>query len=304
MPPVAEAPAPMATPEPGGPGAFVEGHPREGAFLAGPGSLAFIVHHTVMGGAGVLATQMVPRVLQSLEAKDSVWSNSDSRLAYLAGTLIGAGVGFGASAWWQFNHWINPSSATFGMINSLVGAMFAGGITNLFTTNATAISWLSLVGAELGAWLTTVIGTGELPFNKGTLIVSGAAWAAIYTALMLAVAATTGSGGSLRAGLDALLITPALGAAAMALATLKFNPSTAQIMRANLFGVGVGGAVLVLSALVLGPATGFASPIPYALAAVGAIGAKTVVSLLWAEAAEPPVRADAVGPQSRYRSLW
>jgi hypothetical protein len=57
-------------------------------------------------------------------------------------------------------------------------------------------------------------------------------------------------------------------------------------MRANIFGLGVGGAVLLISALVLGG--NFASPVPYILAGVGAIGAQTLVSLLWAEAAEPP----------------
>ncbi len=72
----------------------------------------------------------------------------------------------------------------------------------------------------------------------------------------------------------------------MAFATLRFNPSTTQIMRANLFGVGAGGVVLVLAALVLG--ANFASPVPYILAAVAAIGAKVTVSLLWAEAAEGP----------------
>ena len=59
-------------------------------------------------------------------------------------------------------------------------------------------------------------------------------------------------------------------------------------MRANIFGLGVGGAVLLLSALVLGG--NFGHPVPYILAGVGAIGAQTLVSLLWAEAAETPAR--------------
>lgn len=290
---------------PRGPGAFVEGHPRQGAFLSGPGSLAFLLHHSILGGVGVLTTQMLPRVIDSIVQRDGRWIDTDARLAYLAGTLIGAGVGFGASAWWQFNHWISPSSAIFGMIGSLVGGMFLGGATNMFTNDAWVLSWTSLIGAELGAWLTTVIGTGNLPLNQGLLVFSGAGWAAVYTALIIAIATTAGNGGSVRASLDALLVTPALGATAMALATLRFNPSTTQIMRANIFGVGVGGAVLLLSALVLG--ADFSSPVPYVLSAVGAIGAKTVVSLLWAEAAERPALAPAGGGggvRSRVSVLW
>ncbi|MDK0767095.1 hypothetical protein P5E81_14970, partial [Clostridium perfringens] len=82
-----------------------------------------------------------------------------------------------------------------------------------------------------------------------------------------------------RSALDAIMLTPAIGAAALALATLKFNPSTAQVVRANIFGLGVGAAVLLLSALVLGG--NFGHPVPYVLAGIGAIGAQTLVSLLW-----------------------
>ena len=101
--------------------------------------------------------------------------------------------------------------------------------------------------------------------------------------------ASTGGGIAPRKGfVDAMLISRPSARRRWRLATLKFNPSIMQIMRANLFGVGVGGAVLVLSALVLG--VNFASPVPYILARLGAIGAKTVVSLLWAEAAEARAR--------------
>jgi hypothetical protein len=86
----------------------------------------------------------------------------------------------------------------------------------------------------------------------------------------------------------------------MALATLKFNPSVGQIMRANVFGAGVAGAVLLISALIL--SNHFASPVPYILAGAGAIGAQTLVSLLWVEAAEAPV---APGEYQRPRvSVW
>ena len=103
-----------------------------------------------------------------------------------------------------------------------------------------------------------------------------------------------------------VLFPPALGAGVMALATLKFNPSTSQIIRANIFGAIVGGAVLVLSGLLLGPTTGFTqSPVPYILAGVGAIGAKTLVSLLWADAAENPTTAAGFsGTDRKYRSVW
>ncbi len=296
-PPADQALNPEAIPQPlQGPGAFLDGHPREGAFLSGPGSLTFILHHTLMTGFGVLATQMVPRINDAYcmgnppgcVQKPELWTSGDARVAYLAGTLIGAGVGFGASAFWQFTHWMNHTTATFGIVNSFFGGAFAGAMTDLLTnhTSPTAISWVTLLGSLAGAWLTAVIGGGDLALNKGVLISSGGGWAMIYTALILAVVATTGGGGNLRAGIDALMITPAIGAAALAFATLKFNPSTMQIMRANLFGLGAGGVVLLLSALVLG--VNFASPVPYILAGVAAIGAKVTVSLLWAEAAESP----------------
>jgi len=129
-------------------------------------------------------------------------------------------------------------------------------------------------------------------------------WAAIYTGLVLAIVATTGGGAVGRTGFDALMLTPAIGAGAMALATLKFNPSTTQIMRANLFGLGAGGLVLLVSALVLG-ANFTTSPVPYILGGLAAIGATTVVSLLWAEAAEAPqTEYFAPSKDKKYRSVW
>ena len=73
-------------------------------------------------------------------------------------------------------------------------------------------------------------------------------------------------------------------------------------MRANLFGLGVGGVVLLLSALVL--TNHFQHPAPYILAGVGAIGAQTLVSLLWVEAAENPVSpAPEQGQPARSRAI-
>lgn len=312
-----EAPPP---PPPAGPGAMIDGHPREGAFLSGPGSLAFLLHHTLLGGLGVLGTQLVPRAMHAapgncppvdtqrygdLSCPDVV-GGEGARIAYLAGTLIGAGVSFTGAAIWQFNNWISPTSATFGMIASLYGGMFMGGLVNAMTTDAYAVSWSALIGSLGGAWLAAVVGGGDLALNKAALIISGGAWAGIYTGLILAIIASTGTPLTARGVIDAMLITPAIGAGAMAIAALKFNPSFGQIMRANLFGAAVGGAVLLLSALLLGPTTGFTHPVPYILAGVGAIGAKTIVSLLWADAAEnPPPQALAPGSRRRkYDSLW
>ena len=290
-------------------GAFLDGHPREGAFLSGPGSMTFVLHHTLMTGLGVLATQMIPRAVDAYcmgqmgcVQDPTKFTGESARIAYLAGSLIGAGVGFGASAWWQFNHWISHRTANFGIVNSFVGAAFFGALTDLIAMaapaadRASAVTWTILIGSLAGAWLTTVIGGGDIPLNKGTLMVSGAAWAMIYTALIIGMVAATGAGGgNIRVGLDAMMITPAIGAAAMAFATLKFNPSTTQIMRANLFGVGVGAAVFLLSGLVLG-LNWSTTVVPYVLGAIGAIGAKTVVSIFWVEAAENPNANQPAGP--------
>ena len=333
---------------PSGPGAMIDGHPREGAFLSGPGSLTFLIHHTLMTGFGVLGTQLIPRAIDASPAHAAVMAgpidhqfvdipaggcdpaNLDAsiarnaaykgviscsdivtgegaRLAYLTGTLIGAGLGFTSAAIWQFNNWISNRSANFGILSSLIGGMFLGGFTDLVTAHgdAYATAWLTMIGSSAGAWLAAIVGGGDIALNKATLIISGAAWAAIYTALIVAIVATTGGAITPRSGLDAVMLVPAFGAGIMALATLKFNPSTAQIIRANIFGAIVGGAVLVLSGLLLGPATGFTrSPVPYILAGVGSIGAKTLVSLLWADAAENPTTAGLPGEGSKYRSVW
>ncbi|MCU0701138.1 MAG: hypothetical protein MUC96_31910 [Myxococcaceae bacterium] len=319
LPPVDQPAAPsqdvMGTPQ-DQPGAFIDGKPREGAFLSGPGSMTFLLHQTSMTGLGVLSTQMIPRLVEAYclgqmgcTNNPEVFTGPDARVAYLAGSLIGAGVGFGASAWWQFNHWISHRSANFGIINSFVGAAFFGGLTDLIAGaanasprgRAEAVTWSILLGSVAGSWLSMIIGGGDIPMNKATLVVSGAAWAMIYTALIAGMVAAVGSRtNDIRPAIDGLLITPAIGAAAMAFATLKFNPSTMQIMRANLFGIGVGAAVFLLSGLVLGlnwgrDATGV---VPYILGAVGAIGAKTVVSIFWVEAAENPGAAQPGAPQS------
>jgi len=259
-----------------GRGPMLDGRPRQGAFLAGPGSLTFIAHHTLLGAGGGLFTQGF--------ANDFRFDRS-SREAMLAGTLIGAGVGFGLSSWWQFNHWVDRPMANIGVANSLMGGMFAAGFLDLFDSSPSVLTWSAFLGAELGAWLTAGIGGGQMQLNDGLLITSGGAWAAIYSALLIGIVHFSGSKVSGKTALDTLLITPGIGAAALALASMRYHPTSSQILRADAFGAGVGAAVLGLSALVLG---GFRQPTPYVLSLLGSVGAITTVSLLWEESAERP----------------
>jgi hypothetical protein len=341
---------------PSAPGAMIDGHPREGAFLSGPGSFTFLMHHTLMTGLGALSTQMIPRLIDAAPAFPAttimvgnppisrellpaggcqvdasgvptdpryatsgtgggkvmtcaeIATGEGARLAYLTSTLIGAGIGFTSAAIWQFNNWISPRSANFGIITSFFGGMLFGGIADLASghKDAYATTWATMIGNSAGAWLAAIIGGGDIPLNKAALVVSGGGWAAIYAALIIGIVSTTGGAITPRGAIDGVMLLPAFGAGLMALATLKFNPSFGQIMRANLFGGLVGGAVLLLSGLLLGPATGFtASPVPYILAGVGAIGAKTLVSLLWADAAEPPPpTVSGTSSDRKYRNVW
>jgi hypothetical protein len=122
----------------------------------------------------------------------------------------------------------------------------------------------------------------------------------------MAVLATTGGNvGTLRAIGDVIMITPALGALAMGLASLSFNPSAAQVMRANLFGLAAGAVLLLLPALVL--SAHFLSPVPYILGGAGALATQTLVSLLWAEPAEPEPSLGPGGsssPRARVSPWW
>ncbi|WP_233261240.1 hypothetical protein [Vitiosangium sp. GDMCC 1.1324] len=284
---------PAATSVPESDGAILDGHLRYGAFLSGPGSLTFILHHSIMGALGGFFTQGI--------AHDFSFDRS-SREAMLAGTLIGAGLGFGASAWWQFYNWVDRPMGYFGITNSVIGGMFAAGFMDMLSRDPSLLTWSAFLGAELGAWLTASIGGGQLPLNDGLLIASGGGWGLIYGALLLSVVHFSGSQLSGKTWTDSLLIAPGIGAMALALATMKYSPTPAQILRADLFGAGVGGVVLVLSALVLG---GFNQPTPYVLAFLGSAGAITTVSLLWEEAAERPSMAPSGSGRSRaYRCVW
>ena len=255
-------------------GVMLDGRPRQGPFLSGPGSFTFIVHHTTLGALGGFFTQAF--------ASDFNFDKS-SREAMLAGTLIGAGLGFGASSWWQFNNWVDRPMATFGIANSVVGGMFTAGLMDLFTQDPGVLTWSAFLGAELGAWLTAGIGGGQLPLNDGLLISSGAGWGAAYAALLLAIIHFSGTPVSGKTWRDTLLLAPGVGAGALALATMRYNPTPSQIVRANVFGGGVGAVVLLVSGLVLG---GFDQSTPYVLSFLGSAGAITTVSLLWEESVD------------------
>jgi hypothetical protein len=289
-----QQPPPAAMPEaPRANGAILDGQVRHGAFLSGPGSLTFILHHTVMGAMGGFFTQGF--------ANGFSFERS-SREAMLAGTLIGAGLGFGTSAWWQFNNWVDKPLGYFGIGNAVIGAMFLGGFMDMLTNDPSLLTWSSFIGAELGAWLTAAIAGGQMPLNHGLLVASGGGWGLAYTALLMAMVHFSGTRISGKTWVDTLLIAPGIGATALALATLKYNPTSAQILRADIFGAGVGAVVLVLSALVLG---GFDQPTPYVLAFLGSAGAITTVSLLWEEAAERPSSTSSrTVPSKAYRNDW
>jgi hypothetical protein len=272
-------------------GVLLDGRPRQGPFLSGPGSLSFVIHHTTMGALGGFFTQAF--------ASDFNFDQS-SREAMLAGTLIGAGLGFGASAWWQFNNWVDRPMASFGVGNSVVGGMFLAGFMDLFTQDPGVLTWSAFLGAELGAWLTAGLGGGQLPLNDGLLISSGAGWGMAYAALLMAVIHFSGTDVSSKTWRDTLLLAPGIGAGALALATMRYDPTPSQIIRADIFGAGVGAAVLLISGLVLG---GFDQSTPYVLSFLGSAGAITTVSLLWEES----VDRSALGRRGRgqaYKNVW
>ena len=133
---------PDALQQPAAHGPMLDGHLREGPFLSGPGSFTFVVHHTLMGATGGLVTQGVANRFSLTKG---------SREGMLIGTLLGAGVGFGTSAWWQFNHWTSLPTANFGIWNSLVGGMFTTGLFRLFSKDPVLLAWAGFLGAELGA---------------------------------------------------------------------------------------------------------------------------------------------------------
>ncbi|NMO23341.1 hypothetical protein HPC49_38750 [Pyxidicoccus fallax] len=276
-------------------GVLLDGRPRQGPFLSGPGSLTFIIHHTTMGALGGLFTQSFKKDYSFKKA---------SREEVLAGTLIGAGLGFGASAWWQFNNWVDKPMAHFSIGNSVVGGMFMAGFMDLFTQDPSVLTWSAFLGAELGAWLTAGLGGGQLPLNDGLLVSSGAGWGMAYAALLLAVIHFSGTDVSSKTWRDTLLLAPGIGAGALALATMRYDPTPSQILRADIFGAGVGAAVLLISGLVLG---GFDQSTPYVLSFLGSAGAITTVSLLWEESVDRSAMRMTSGRSAKgrpYKNVW
>nr|WP_242544582.1 hypothetical protein [Corallococcus sp. NCSPR001] len=271
-------------------GVFLDGQRRRGPFLSGPGSMRFVLHHTALGALGGFFTQAF--------SKEFNFDRS-SRESMLAGTLIGAGLGFGASAWWQFNNWVDTPMANFTILNSGIGGMFLAGFMDLITQDPGVLTWSAFLGAELGAWLTAGIGGGQLPLSDGLLVASGAGWAAAYSALFLAIVHFSGTAISGKTWKDMLLISPGVGAGVLALATMRYNPTASQILRADLFGGGVGAAVLLISGLVLG---GFNQSTPYVLSFLGSAGAITTVSLLWEESVDRSALRSA--KDRPYKNVW
>jgi hypothetical protein len=307
--------------------AMLDGHPREGAFLAGPGSLAFILHHTLWGTAGALATQIAPRI-QDLALIDTVRllderidpnggyrfcatpesgeicsaADADDRTAYLTAGLIGLGVGFASSAIWQFTHWLDRPAVLGGFLHGLFGGLFFAGFSGLLTADATAIAWLSFLGSEAAMWASIILGGGELPANKVLFISTGAFWATAFVGLLMGIIATSGGGLDVRTGLSTVMLAPGIGALATGLFSLRYSPSIAKVMRANLFGVLAASAVFLVSGLVLG--ANFVHPVPYVLAPIAAGGTMTLVSLLWADAAESPVMPGDGAAKARDPMWW
>lgn len=251
----------------------VDGHRRMGSFLAGPGSFDFILHHTLMGAAGGLAITGIPGHFNL--------GDVGTRTTMLLGTLAGAGLGFATSAWYQFNNWIEPPAAHYGIIHTLVGAMFLTGLVDTFSDDPLVLASTALVGAEIAAWMSIVLGTGKLSAAQGLMLSSGAAWGLAYGALLVATLATSGTDfDGVGDFLPALLMAPGVGLGAMALASMRYTPSVEQLVRANIFGAGVGSGVLLLTALASG---GFNQPLPYVLGLVTSAAAMSLVTLLWAE---------------------
>ncbi|MFL5321062.1 MAG: hypothetical protein ACJ790_15490, partial [Myxococcaceae bacterium] len=139
--------------------------------------------------------------------------------------------------------------------------------------------------------------------RHGLLMASGAGWGAAYAALLMAIIGNSGQKPAPGTVFDVIGMATGIGAGAMALTTLRYDPTSNQILRADIFGAGVGGAVLVLSALVLG---GFDKPTPYVLSLLSATGAIAAVSLLWEESAEKNPAAIYRDPEldRPYRRVW
>src|SRR6185295_15216684 len=201
---------------------------------------------------------------------------------------------------WQFTHWMDSPVAAFSLVNGLYAGMLAGGLVDSVSTDVTALAYASFISAELGGWLTAAVGGGEMRLADGAAMASAGAWAGAYTALVLAT--LTYSGGNPPSGknwVDALLIAPGLGAGAMASALLALHPTANQVIRGDLFGLGVGTVVLLTSGFVVG----FNNPTTYILTLLTSAGALAAVSIFWEEAAEKTTLESMLGIRGRRGAL-
>jgi hypothetical protein len=289
------APAPEAVAAPP-PEALLDGHLRSGPFLAGPGSFNFILYNSILGGVGGFGTQLISSNFDFNRGKEGM----------LIGTLLGAGIGFAASTWWQFNNWMDTPVGVFSAVNAGMAGMLAGGIMDAVSRDITALAWAAFIGAELGGWITAAVGGGEMKFADGLAMASAGGWTMAYSALILAMMAVSGgTPPTSKTWVDTLLITPGLGASAMTIALMQIRPSATQVIRADIFGASVGAVVLLISGLVVG----FHNATPYALSMLTSAGAITAVSLFWEEAAERPVQASYaprrhVSKKKPYNNPW
>lgn len=273
---------------------MLDGHLRSGPLLSGPGSLTFIGQHTATAAlGGFLITGHAFRFGEA----------AGGREAMLSGTLLGAGLGFATSAWWQHHHWIGDTTSYFSIVNALIAGMFTVGVVDTFTPNALALSIAALIGTEVGAWSTALFAGGDMRLDDGLFVSTGAAWGLAYAGLLLAMIATSGTEISTKGVFDALLIAPGVGAGILALASTRYKPTTPQILRANAAGAGVGLAVLLISGVILGS---FSNATPYLLSMISAAGAKAAIALIWPDEprARPAWSRRARSEDGRYRSSW
>lgn len=284
---------PRTEPEPPRPD-MLDGHLRSGPLLSGPGSLTFIGQHTATAAlGGFLITGHAFRFGEA----------AGGREAMLSGTLLGAGLGFATSAWWQHHHWIGDTTSYFSIVNALIAGMFTVGVVDTFTPSALALSTAALIGTEVGAWSTALFAGGDMRLDDGLFVSTGAAWGLAYAGLLLAMIATSGTEISTKGVVDALLVAPGVGAGILALASTRYKPTTSQILRANAAGAGVGLAVLLISGVILGR---FDIPTPYLLSMISAAGAKAAIALIWPDEprARPAWSRRARPEDGRYRSNW
>ena len=151
--PPAAAPAAQA---PEANGAILDGHLRYGAFLSGPGSLTFILHHSLMGALGGFFTQGFANgfSFERSSARPCWRARSSAR-----GSASARRRGGSSTTGWT------SRMGNFGIGNSVIGGMFPP--ASWTCSRAIRPRWPGRPssGAELGAWLTATITGGQLPLD-------------------------------------------------------------------------------------------------------------------------------------------